>query len=64
MMDDKENVELNSEEMEKVSGGGLPLTAVLKQHVYCAVDPNHRWPIGLDACPVCGSTKFISQIDR
>ena len=62
-MDDKKMLELNDEQLDEVSGGGeLSLSAALKIYLKCAVDARHPWPYGLDACPVCGSTKFIKTV--
>ena len=62
-MDDKKMLELNDEQLEEVSGGEDMLrSAVPSIYLKCAVDARHRWPYGLDACPVCGSTEFIRTV--
>lgn len=58
--------ELNDEQLEKISGGEMSLDEIpgIRPVPYrrCAVNSQHCWPNGCDACPECGSTEYISTV--
>ena len=56
-----QNGELTDEQLDHVTGGEM-LTAHLPfRFIKCAVNPQHRWPFGCEACPECGSTEFTCE---
>ena len=58
-MDDKKKLELNEEQLEKVSGGEGKVVIVQPMgHKRCAANPEHVYVEFHDACPVCGCKEF------